>query len=269
MPYPYSNDLGKKPPPSSPAAIGAKKIASKASPEQLAQLQGLINQKSMEKIAEQQQKIAEAFFKKDPLTIKFPNVLPASVAKDYPGNTPANKFGKPDLTAIEGVGPVTLPLKTEEWLEKWKADLQKGIINKQELYAKLYAANDAIDAAKFKSKVLGEFPDPVLENLKQAYESPKDSGWWVPPKVPSPSPTSYMGFTKQGTGIGEQDSFELKMQFRIEGIEGLDGKTLYAKQLVSKQFIASQYGKSAKEKIIDDMLRQIKLEIMEQIKKGK
>lgn len=252
MPYPYSNDLGKKPPPSSPAA---KKVASKASPEQLAQLQGLINKKSMEKIAEQQQKIAEAFFKKDPLTIKFPNVLPASVAKDYPGSTPANKFGKPDPTAIEGEGPVTLPLKTEEWLEKWKTDLQKGLIDKQELYAKMYAANDAIDAAKFKSKVVGEFPE--------------NNGWWVPPKAPSPSPTSYMGFTKQGTGIGEQDSFELKMQFGIEGIEGLDGKTLYAKQLVSKQFIASQYGKSAQEKIIDDLFRQIKLEIMEQIKKGK
>lgn len=251
MPYPYSNDLGKKPPPNSPAAIGAKKIASKASPEQLAQLQGLINKKSMEKIAEQQQKIANAFFKKDPLTIKFPNVLPASVAKDYPGSTPANKFGKPDLTAIEGEGPVTLPLKTEEWLDKWKAELQKGLFDKKELYAKMYAAEDE----KYKSKVLGEFPE--------------NNGLWLPPKAPSPKPESYMGFTKQGTGIGEQDSFELKMQFSIEGIEGLDGKTLYAKQLVSKQFIGSQYGKSAKEKIIDDMLRQIKLEIMEQIKKGK
>lgn len=260
MPYPYSNDLGKKPPPYSPAAMGAKKIASKASPEQLAKLQSLVNQKSMEKIAEQQQKIANAFFKKDPLTIKFPNVLPASVAKDYPGSTPANKFGKPDLTAIEGEGPVTFPLKTDEWLEKWKTELQKGLIDKKELYGKSDSvidnlANWAENDPKYKSKVLGEFPE--------------NNGLWIPPKAPSPSPTSYMGFTKQGTGIGEQDSFELKMQFSIEGIEGLDGKTLYAKQLVSKQFIYSSYGKSAKEKIIDDMLRQIKLEIMEQIKKGK
>lgn len=259
MPYPYSNDLGKKPPPGSLAARGPgyvspQNAAKKATEEQLAVIQKHVNEMTAQMLADKQKAMMDQLFGAKPTTIKFPGVVPASIKNDFPAGHPANKWGKPDPNALPEEGPNNLYLdhKKNEVLEKWAKELMgQGVVDKIELYSKLYGANDA----KYKAKVLGEFPDPVLENLKQAYESPK--------------PTSYMGFTKQGTGLGEQDSFEIHMKFSIEGIEGLDDKILNAKQLVSKQFIYSSYGKSAQEKIVDDMLRQIKLEIMDQIKKGK
>ncbi len=234
MPYPHSNDLGKNPPPGS-AAAGSGKIVDlyeyynpKYKAKVLGSFEDLVNKEvtqiSAELKAEQQKKMMEQLFGAKPTTIKFPGVHPVQFKGDFPKHPEANKWGKPDLSAIPDQGP------SGAW--------HKGTLSK------------------------------IDELLKEVYTD-KYGPKTYPAISQSPKPVNFMGFTKPATTLGDENSFEITMQFAIDGLAACDDKKLYAKQLVSKEFIYGSYGKSATEKIVDDMLRQIKLQIMEQIKKGK
>lgn len=233
MPYPYSNDLGKKPPPKSKAAR-AKEVAPfikpKASPEELAKLDAILQQKMMDQL-----------FGAKPSTIKFPHVVPKIIKKDFPGDTKANDYGKADTSAIPEWGPA----KTYEDQAKFmQAMLQEGMLKKEELYDKLY-----------KGKVLGEFekndppmPKPFIYEYNKSVEA-------------KPAQPPY-AFSKQDPF--QPNSYIIKMKFEVEGIEGLDGQVLYANQTVSKAFM---YGSpQASEVIMKDMMRQIQEMINDKLK---
>lgn len=244
MPYPYTNDLGKNPPPkvSSPSQPHPWDTTP---PNWKAKVLGSFPESPTAK-ALTQKALKDQLFGDKPGTLKFPNVVPVIFNGDFPTNPAANKYGKVDLSTLPDTGPEKHYTPVElEYLQKL---LQSGMVSKQQLYNKLFP-----NPVK---------PDPILENLKAAYGEPFTT-------AVKPESKSFMGFTKQATTIGDENSLAVTMQFKIDGLEGCEDKTLYAKQLVSKDYVYGSYGKPAVEKIVDDMLRQIKLEIMNNIKKAK
>lgn len=232
MPYPHSNSLGKNPPPNSKAGralkyAGKPGYTSDATKEFIETQKKLNEAAALKALAEKQAKLHEAFFKGNG-TIKFPEVKPLEFHPDF-GTHAASKYGKPDMSVLPEEGPPVKPPSVMEQVDYMQNLMNSGLITKEQLYASMYGG---------KQVVIEEEPKPKY---------------------------TFMGFTQQATGLGEQDSFEIAMKFKVDGIEGLDGQTLYAKQMVSKQFIYGQVNPQAK--IVEDMLRQIKEQILEQMKK--
>lgn len=150
MPYPYDNSLGKNIPKDHlispmgnpyvdfPVMKAPKKKAPEWASKPLTQAE-----------------MVEQLFGNKPGTLKFPKVLPLATTKDYPGNHPANKWGKPDPTMIPDD----------------KADTPKG--NWAELVdaqvAKVYA-----DFTSSPKAIWNDFPSlpPVQGNLSTAAVDP-------------------------------------------------------------------------------------------------
>lgn len=157
MPYPYNNDLGKNPPPSSVTYNKAPGYTNFP-------IHGGPKKKPPEWASKpvSQEEMLNTLYGANPHTLKFPGVLPLATTKDYPGSHPANKWGKPDPTMIPDDKSDKLAKEAQELIEQ----MSKGIISKQEAYLKVWGNPSPVweDTPSLPSPI-----DPYDELLKKLY----------------------------------------------------------------------------------------------------
>lgn len=267
MPYPYTNDLGKQPP--KPAYIkydkpsGLKKQAEK------------IKVMSPEEKADAQKKMMDQLFGANPTTIKFSNVKPVNVVQDYKGL--AGLYGKPDYNSTPDA-PKVLYDSDPDFSSKWAKIIDAEV-------AKIKAETEKIKSVEYLkgstpkleedsydhtvNKLLYGTPYPLWDTVKKNAQYYKSNlldsfGNLNAPIQKTPLKKTQGGFNEWSD---TEQAFKLNMSFTVNGLENCENQKFGAMQLVSPQFIWSN--PKAAEVIIDDMLRQIKVELMKKMKGGK
>lgn len=253
MPYPYTNDLGKTPPKKAYAASSAK--------SKLQASTNKVKAMSPEEKAAAQKKMMEQLFGANPTTIKFSNVKPINVVQDYKGL--AGLYGKPDYNSTPDA-PAKLydTAATEKqnanWAKVIDAEIAKIKAETEKIKSVTYNKAPSAELKSLNSLYYGDFNEKLKSKVLGSFGNFEEPIHKVPVK-------KTQGFFCEWDE--KEQAFKLKMQFRIEGLENAEGTTFYAQQMVSPQFIWGQA--NAAEKILDDMLRQIKVEIMKKMKGGK
>lgn len=275
MPYPYTNDLGKTPPKKAYAASSAK--------SKLQASTNKVKAMSPEEKAAAQKKMMEQLFGANPTTIKFSNVKPINVVQDYKGL--AGLYGKPDYNSTPDA-PAKLYDSTADFNSKWAEVIDAEI-------AKIKADKQSLSEAQYSNSSTLAKLDPLLKEVytdkliygttpSEALKKKLNSLYYgdYNEKLKSKVLGSFGNFeepmqkvpVKKTQGFfcewdEKEQAFKLKMEFKVEGLSNVEGHTFVGEQTVSPQFIWGQT--NAAEKIVEDMLRQIKVEIMKKMKGGK
>lgn len=230
MPYPYSNSIGKTPPKTANA-----QLAWKTDKDPVYKPKPKVTQQTQEMLLKQLHEMK---------TLKFPDVHPLVTNKDFPGNHPANKYGKSDPNAAE---PKELPA-VPNWAKMLDEQMEKI------LKAKVQAA--------FAEKP--QLPKPVdysltveqLDNLvKDVYENKAEPYYGSNWSKPAPQ---FIGKIMDKYNWNHH-CHELTVKLKIDGLS-ID-ETFYVNQAISDHAVL-EMNTDMLSHVLDDTFAKMKQEIM-------